>query len=195
MRNHSPTAKAGMQQWIAYAARVVVVLLVTLMSVTACGGRSTPARPTSTLVPVITTTPVSATPTPSALCTFSSGKQVPCAKITVVAPTRPSAPQMTVTGKVTQVEPRSGTDRLRLTLVPESDPRTPLIFEIKYWNTVSVAFFWEGLETPTSIWKDAGYSTVLKYAINHIVTIGYYATHPPTVDLVSIHKLKGDQQK
>jgi hypothetical protein len=56
-----------------------------------------------------------------------------------------------------------------------------------------VYFYWEGFQTPTPVAN--GVEVVARNALNHQITLGYYATTPPVVAMVSIHKQKGDPQK
>ena len=191
MNKNNPMSRAKSQPW---QAGWVVVWLVTLFAGTACGGQPTPTRPTSTLAPV--GTPLA---TAVAVCKTTSGTRVPCSKITRMpdppytpTPSKITAPIITVTGTVINLGTSQDGKSVRLVLKPDA-PGMKFDFTISDWSRATVLFYWEGLQTPTPVAN--GNAVVAQNALNHRITLGYYATEPPTVSLVSIHKQKGDSQK
>lgn len=110
----------------------------------------------------------------------------PTATRTLVA--TPTVSQRTSTGRVNQIELLPN-DQIRLQLDVD-DPAMPTEFTITDWSRVVVFNYWTGLQTPTPV---SNKLDVVKASPNHRISVGFYDTQPPTVNLISIHKQEGDQ--
>jgi len=118
----------------------------------------------------------------------------PTASLTsaVDSPATPRPPIYTSTGKAKTVETLAN-QQVRLTLTPD-DPAMKKEFVIGDWSQVTVLYYWAGLQTPTPVAASEKLNTVMLLAVGREVSVGYSATEPPTVILVSLHKKVGDPQ-
>lgn len=151
-------------------------------------------RPTSTLVAVLSRTPIGMLPTqvPSVLPTWGNADSASsCAGATPTIWQTPNAPLKTTTGKVKRVEPLTSIGA-HLVIVPDA-PEMPADWMISDWSRVTTLYYWAALQTPTPVVADQR-ATIAQSALNHRVTIGYYDTNPPIIVLFSIHKQEGDPQ-
>jgi len=191
-----------MKQWL-----MGVTLLLLVLGLVACGTEAVdPIVIVGPRSAAFTQTAFHATATPTMGLTVAPTVGLTVAQSAVPTPTAPAiativvrtrvvtpvAPLLTSTGKVKQIE--NVNNQWRLRLAPD-DPamRSEFMITESDWSRLTVLHYWAGLQTPTPV-AEASKRIIAQGAVGREVTIGYYATTPPTIVLLSIHKKPGDPQ-